>query len=116
MSVSCSVLAGWSCLGFYSSCLSEFRPLGITHSTRFEHRGLKHAVSRSSLSLGRGKTRRTEGRRREFTQVQATVRCKTLLLLVWIAMLAELQYNGELVELSLSLSVSWCSRAGSQAN
>src|SRR5664279_261920 len=76
--------------------MSEFCPRGITHSTRFEHRGLKHAVSRSSSSLGRGKTRRTEGRRREFTQVQATVRCNTLLLLVWIAMLAELQYNGEL--------------------
>ena len=38
---------------------------------------------------------------RRFTQVQATLRCNTLLLLVWWIALGLLQYKGELVRLEL---------------
>src|SRR5664279_1550885 len=68
-----------------------------------------HGAERCSLTISleprRGEEQRTRWRHREFTQVQATVRCKTLLLLVWIALLGEVQYNGELVERFLCVCV-----------
>src|SRR5664279_488314 len=55
--------------------------------------------------LGEGKHAASKAKRRhgKFAQVQATVRCKTLLLLVWIALLVEVQYKLDEVQCELVL-------------
>ena len=50
---------------------------------------------------------------RRFTQVQATLRCNTLLLLVWWIALGSSQYKDELVRLELASEVPSCYEAGS---
>src|SRR5664279_2527446 len=55
--------------------------------------------------LGEGKNAASKAKWRhgEFTQVQATVRCKALLLLVWIALLVEVQYKLDEVQCEIVL-------------
>src|SRR5664279_5098968 len=56
-------------------------------------------------TLGEEKYAASKAKRRhgKFTQVQATVRCKALLLLVWIALLVEVRYKLDEVQCELVL-------------
>ena len=61
--------------------VGEWFVQGQVLSKGFEHWGLKH--TRNTSRKAKGKTREArQWRHGEFTQVQATLRCKTLLLLV----------------------------------
>src|SRR5664279_2412636 len=77
---------------------------GGISKNRFEHRGLKHATTRPSATSAKRNTQQTKLKKTQgVTQVQATVRCKALLLLVWIAQLVEVQYKLEEAQCELVL-------------